>query len=100
MIGNPTLVDFSSDATKPVQTRDRSVPIEPGDILLLYTDGVIETFDRARTAFGVKRVESILAGAEDGADATQILDTTFAALAQFRHGAQTDDVLVVAARIL
>ncbi len=77
-----------------------SVPIGSGDLLLLYTDGVIETFGRARTLFGIARIESILANAEEFTESTQILDATFAALRKFRHGAQTDDVLVVAARIL
>jgi len=77
-----------------------SVPIGPGDLVLLYTDGVIETFGQAGTQFGIERVESILANAGDGPESTHILDATFEALTQFRHGAQTDDVLVVAARIL
>ena len=77
-----------------------SIPIEPGDRLLLYTDGVTETFDETRTAFGIKRIEAILTNAGDVSASTQILDTTFERLAAFRHGAQSDDVLVVAARIL
>jgi len=76
------------------------IPIGPGDRLLVYTDGVIETFGRSRALFGIERVESVLANAEDVTESTQILDATFAALTQFRHGPQTDDVLVVAARIL
>ena len=78
----------------------RHVPVGPGDRLLVYTDGVIETFDRSRAPFGIERVESILANAEDGTESTRILDATFAALTQFRHGPQADDMLVVAARIL
>ena len=77
-----------------------SVPIGPGDLLLLYTDGVIETFGESGAQFGIDRVESILASAADVTESTEILDATFSALARFRRGPQEDDVLVVAARIL
>ena len=42
-----------------------SAPIESGDRLLLYTDGVIETFGRARALFGIQRVESILSNSDE-----------------------------------
>ena len=84
----------------PVGCETRSVPIGPGDRLLLFTDGVIETFGPGDTPFGVERVESILTNTEEVTESTQLLDATFAGLKEFRHGAQTDDVLVVAARIL
>ena len=37
---------------------------------------------------------------ERSIDSTRLLDSTFTALDEFRHGEQTDDALVVAARIL
>jgi len=75
-------------------------PIGPGDRILLFTDGVIETFGQSGSLFGIDRVESILTDTNETQDSTHLLDTTYATLREFRCGAQTDDVLVVAARIL
>jgi serine phosphatase RsbU (regulator of sigma subunit) len=40
--------------------RQRTVQIEPGDILLLYTDGVTEAFDAGQEQFGMERLEELL----------------------------------------
>ncbi len=76
------------------------VPIASGDRLLLYTDGVIETRNQAGELFGIEGVESILTNTTGSIASPRLLDTTFTALDEFRHGEQTDDALVVAARIL
>jgi len=75
------------------------IPITAGSRLLLYTDGVIETRNQAGDFFGVESIESVLTNASGSADSPQLLDATFAALDEFRHGEQSDDVLIVAARI-
>ena len=41
----------------PVTFECVSVPIEKGDIMLLYTDGVTETMNRNREEFGVERLK-------------------------------------------
>ncbi len=43
----------------PVTFECVSVPIEKGDIMLLYTDGVTETMNRNREEFGVERLKRI-----------------------------------------
>ena len=40
---------------------DRSVDLEPGDALILYTDGVIEVRDEQREVFGFDRLVSVAA---------------------------------------
>ena len=77
-----------------------SAAIEPGDRLLVYTDGVIETTDREGQQFGIEGVESMLAATDPTSDTAALLDETYATLQRFRHGPQTDDVFVVAARFL
>ena len=41
----------------PVNFECVSVPIEKGDIMLLYTDGITETMNRNREEFGVERLK-------------------------------------------
>ena len=76
------------------------VPITAGDRILLYTDGIIEARNQAGDLFGIEAVESVLARSDSSAGSPQLLDETFAAMDEFRHSEQDDDVLVVAARII
>ena len=46
-----------------VAYRDTVVPLEPGDVLLLYTDGVIEASDGAGNLYGLERLCELLRAA-------------------------------------
>ena len=73
--------------------------ISPGDRLLLYTDGVIETRNHVNELFGIDRLERLLD--ESGSETPlQLLDTVFDRLRRFRHGERQDDALIVATRFL
>ncbi len=74
-------------------------PISPGDRLLLYTDGVIETRNEAAELFGTDRLERLVV--ESGSETSiQLLDKVFDRLRRFRHGDRQDDALIVATRFL
>ena len=75
------------------------VSVSPGDRLLLYTDGVIETRNQEHELFGIRRLESLLVTSGSQTPA-QLLDRVFGALEQYRHGEPEDDALVVATRFL
>ena len=51
---------------------ERSVPLEAGDHLLLYTDGLVEAENAAGSEFGAARLEALLRGAS-GADSKTLL---------------------------
>ncbi|MDX6678658.1 MAG: hypothetical protein QOE31_2710 [Solirubrobacteraceae bacterium] len=70
----------------------RSVDLEPGDVLVLYTDGVFDTVGHDGR-FGEERLRATLAGVEHAHDAVQRID---AALSAFEVGAQADDTAVLA----
>jgi PAS domain S-box-containing protein len=69
-----------------------TVDLEPGDLLVLYTDGVVDTF-RDDERFGEGRLMEVLAGAHGAEDAVGRID---AALTAFASGDQRDDTAVVA----
>jgi serine phosphatase RsbU (regulator of sigma subunit)/anti-sigma regulatory factor (Ser/Thr protein kinase) len=69
-----------------------TVALEPEDVLVLYTDGVLDTIG-ASERFGEARLLEALAGARDAHDAIAVIDD---ALERFHVGAQADDTAVLA----
>ena len=84
---SPMLGAYAIDEWKRV-----SVDVEPGDVLVLFTDGV---FDAAGVTerFGEERLERTLEGATDAQDAVARID---AALSAFAVAEQADDTAVLA----
>ncbi|MGH9060755.1 MAG: PP2C family protein-serine/threonine phosphatase, partial [Acidimicrobiales bacterium] len=90
-------------ATGPLLTLDpkgtyisREVPLQMGDVLLLYTDGLAEA--RAGDAlFGEDRVAAILRRDPDG-DLTTLCKTLLEAAQDFATDPLTDDVAILAIR--
>lgn len=77
-------------------TKDFTFDMEPGDCLLLYTDGVNEAVDVAGDEFGLERLHEVfLAAAPSGADS--VLAAFQKALADFVGGSpQSDDITIIA----
>jgi sigma-B regulation protein RsbU (phosphoserine phosphatase) len=78
---------------------EASISLEPGDVLALYTDGLVDAHRRRGRPFGVHRLDAaIREGAADGAEAVRrkVMDS----LEQYLAGEESgDDVtLVVLAR--
>jgi serine phosphatase RsbU (regulator of sigma subunit) len=76
------------------------VTLEPGDGLVLYTDGVVEPADVGDAEFGVERLEAAVRGAS-GRPASEALDAVIAATRSFsgRVGYEDDFTLVVLNRL-
>ena len=73
--------------------------MEPGDILVLYTDGVTEAFDGAHRMFGEDRLQAIVAE-HAHEPPTELIASIVAALR--RHAGttpQSDDLTVLVLRI-
>ncbi|NVN97858.1 MAG: SpoIIE family protein phosphatase [Geobacteraceae bacterium] len=78
---------------------DRSIMLNPGDLLLLYTDGVTEATDDDGELFGIERLENILIKCHDE-PIQQIVDHIYREVICFSGGNPlTDDVSMVAFRI-
>jgi serine phosphatase RsbU (regulator of sigma subunit) len=69
-----------------------TVALEPGDVLVLYTDGVFDAVG-AGGRFGEDRLQRTLAGVDGAGDAVARID---AALSAFEVGPQADDTAVLA----
>jgi serine phosphatase RsbU (regulator of sigma subunit) len=69
-----------------------SLDIQPGDVLVLYTDGVLDARG-SDSRFGESRLEATLAGVTN---ADQAVERIREALLEFAGGEQEDDVAVLA----
>jgi PAS domain S-box-containing protein len=69
------------------------VALRAGDVLLLYTDGVLDTVGE-RERFGFARLRDVVEG--NAAEPAALVATLAAALERFRRGPQRDDTAIVA----
>jgi len=76
----------------------KTLSMEPGDVLLLYTDGVTEARNAADEEFGEDRLEQLVASLASETPQA-IVDACVASVTAFRGGARrTDDLTVMAIR--
>jgi serine phosphatase RsbU (regulator of sigma subunit) len=74
----------------------RSIALAPGDMLLLYTDGVTEAENAQSAQFGMKRLEQTLLDMR-GQAARSVVEQVIKRVAEFAKGApQSDDITCVA----
>jgi sigma-B regulation protein RsbU (phosphoserine phosphatase) len=72
--------------------------MEPGDILVLFSDGVTEAVNPADEDFGEQRLADLVASLRDRS-AKEIVEAVHAEVARFTQGAPpADDITVVVAR--
>ena len=94
--GAPPLGTFQ-DAHYEAETR----PLSAGDILVLYTDGLLKARDKAGREYGRERLVRALDLAGQGARAAEIREAALSDLALFRGGAETeDDMTLVVVRVV
>lgn len=79
-------------------TSDQTFTLSPGDVLLLYTDGLIEARSATNEEFGLERVEQILV-ASANAPAQLIYDQLLAAAREWTPVQQDDITLLVLRRL-
>jgi sigma-B regulation protein RsbU (phosphoserine phosphatase) len=75
-----------------------AVQLNPGDVMVAYTDGVIEAVNPAGEEWGVEGLRRVASGSR-AASADDMVDAIFRALEEFSHGRQTDDATVLVLRI-
>lgn len=80
--------------------REKRTTLSPGDLLVLFTDGVTEAEDASEIEYGDGRLEALLRqSASRGEAPRDVCRRVLDAVAAFEAGAeQSDDITVVAAR--
>jgi Stage II sporulation protein E (SpoIIE) len=75
------------------------VTVDPGDVLLLYTDGIVEARDGKDVEFGLDRLRQVVAQVHEKS-AEEILSTILAEVRAFTHGrvAEDDQTILVLRR--
>lgn len=71
--------------------------LEPGDLLVVYSDGISEALDAREQEFGDARLAEAVAACRERS-VPEILDAAFAAVRAFSAGEQADDQTLVVAR--
>jgi serine phosphatase RsbU (regulator of sigma subunit) len=76
------------------------IPLEPGDILTLYTDGVTEQENETEEQFSLERLTSLIL-CKEAEPATALVAAISEAVSTFAGTTeQTDDLTVVVAKVL
>jgi phosphoserine phosphatase RsbU/P len=75
-----------------------SVQLEPGDLIVAYTDGVIEALDPAGSEWGTDGLQLAVTGRE-AESADEIAEAVMKAMHKFSHGCQIDDATVAVMRV-
>jgi phosphoserine phosphatase RsbU/P len=81
-------------------TGDFKVRLDPGDCLILYTDGVTEALDLNGSEFGIGRLIEVIQGSAGESATTIVTRVTEAVKAFVGNRPQTDDITLVAIRKL
>jgi sigma-B regulation protein RsbU (phosphoserine phosphatase) len=85
--------------TETVEFEEKSILLDPGDILVLYTDGVTETAREDGELFGTERLESLLSSLHE--EPLQIIiDTIYREVINFSADSLiSDDISIVLMRV-
>lgn len=76
-----------------------AVQLEPGDVVVAYTDGVIEALNSSGEEWGVEGLRRSAAEHREES-AEHVVSAIFEAMEEYSHGCQTDDATVAVLRVL
>jgi sigma-B regulation protein RsbU (phosphoserine phosphatase) len=83
-----------------VHYQERAVQLEPGDQLILSTDGVAETMNHNKEMFGFERLNQTIDQIDHNATSHEMLQEIWQSVEMFRDEAeQLDDITLVIIRV-
>ncbi|MGA9118564.1 MAG: SpoIIE family protein phosphatase [Bacteroidota bacterium] len=78
---------------------EAAIPLSPGDILVLFTDGVSEAMNRVSEEFGEDRLEAAVRAQWDST-ASEIIEAVHRQIQEFTVGApQSDDITMMVVKV-
>jgi sigma-B regulation protein RsbU (phosphoserine phosphatase) len=85
-----------------LQYGEQEIALQPGDVLVVYTDGLSEAMDGGRRFYGSERLEELLAQLDTaGLDAASIKHRILDDVQRFTGGApRHDDMTVVVVKVI
>jgi sigma-B regulation protein RsbU (phosphoserine phosphatase) len=92
-----TLPQFALGFFDGVRYETRRVPSAPGDVFVLFSDGIVESADATDEHFGVRRIAEQLVAAT-GQSAEQVFEAVLSAAA--KHGESHDDRSMLVIRMV
>jgi sigma-B regulation protein RsbU (phosphoserine phosphatase) len=79
---------------------EASVPLAPGDVVVLYTDGVTEALNTSNELYGEERLRAFIV-ANPGLPAAVLVQAIFDDVVRFSEGEpQADDITLLVVRVL
>jgi PAS domain S-box-containing protein len=82
----------------PVKLQDQMIRLDPGDVMVFYTDGAIEAYRTTDDLFGEERLAEII-GRSAALDADDIAERILAAVVAFGPPEPRDDIAIVVAKV-
>jgi sigma-B regulation protein RsbU (phosphoserine phosphatase) len=80
---------------------ERLITLEPGDVVIAFTDGVIEATNQSREEWGVEGLLKASSGAaQDSRDADDLVKKIFDSMDAFSSGHQSDDATLAVLRVI
>jgi sigma-B regulation protein RsbU (phosphoserine phosphatase) len=79
---------------------EQSLVLEPGDLVLLYTDGAVEAAGARQRQFGQERLHSVLAGWTGGSARDLVEEVLLEIRAHTGEQPQRDDITMLAMRVV
>ena len=82
-----------------VEYLDTRISLKQGDMVVFYTDGIVEAMNPEEELFGFERLESVIQGSTD-LSAQELLDKILDQVNTFAAGAdQHDDITVIIIKV-
>ena len=101
------VMEFSEDSDLPlammpdVAYSDQKLELQPGDIVIFYTDGIIEAENEAEEIYGIERLMALMAGIDPAIAAEDIAEAILQDVEGFIGAAERyDDMTIVVVRRL
>jgi sigma-B regulation protein RsbU (phosphoserine phosphatase) len=80
---------------------EKIVELEPGDLVIAYTDGVVEATNENGEEWGVQGLlKAIACGAQRSQNANDLVSSVFHSLDDFSRGHQTDDATLAVVQLI